>query len=263
MLDREELSAAGHAAHRHTAGLEREIQTEYPGIWQSFDQLRKNPPAQWPDWCLLPMAAPASLVANMGEPKYPATIAAMSAIYAWRYARSVYLVEPALLQRLLTAVPDALDGVDELADLPQWCVYVAEANPSGFLGGVWMHLEYDINTGRPELRLLLDTAPELGLAGLLPLPLYLDRANVTEAIGDYLATGLASIGRTGANVRGGELDASVAQLAERVDGYLALARYLSRQEADVQSLTVSSAKPRRYRSPVKDKEIWLVGYGDA
>lgn len=52
-------------------------------------------------------------------------------------------------------------------------------------------------------------------------------------------------------------------LAERVDGYLAIARYLARPEADIQSLIGASAKPRRYRSPVKDKEIWLVGYGDA
>ncbi|MFC0504891.1 hypothetical protein [Micromonospora costi] len=41
----------------------------------------------------------------------------------------------------------------------------------------------------------------------------------------------------------------------RVDGVFWLA-----PEADVKSLTGTSAKPKRSRSPVKDKEIWLVWY---
>lgn len=260
MIDREQLRAAGRAAHAHANALERQIETTHPGVWQTLDHLRRQRPMPWPDWCLLPMAAPATMVSGYGRPRYPQLIAAMSALYAWRYTRSVYLIEPALLDRLLSQVPDAI-GVDDLAGLPQWCVYIAEPDQAGAItGGVWMHLEHDANTGRPELRLLLDTDPALGLEGLLPLPVYLDRETVTEALADFRATAAASIGgRTGADVRGGDLDATVAQLAERVDGYLALARYLARPEADIRSLTGTSARPRRYRSPVRDREVWLVG----
>ncbi|MBB5112497.1 hypothetical protein FHU28_002336 [Micromonospora echinospora] len=137
-------------------------------------------------------------------------------------------------------MPDALDGVDDLAELPQWCIYVAEADGDGVFGGVWMDLEHDTNTGRPELRVLLDTNPEMGLAGLLAIPLYLDRDNITEAIANYMATAVASIGRTGVDVRGGELDATG---AARVDGYLAIARYLARPETDIQSLIGASGAP--------------------
>ncbi|MEU3118557.1 hypothetical protein [Micromonospora chalcea] len=78
-------------------------------------------------------------------------------------------------------MPDALDGVDDQAELPRWCIYVAEADGDCVLGGVWMHLEHDTNTGRPELRVLLDTNPEMGLAGLLAIPLHLDCDKITEA----------------------------------------------------------------------------------
>ena len=256
-MDLDLLRASAQAAHDHADQLDREINARWPGAWQTLDVMRRRKPMPWPDWCLLPMAAPASLVTSSCASPPGASIAAMSALYAWRYARSVYLVHPALLDRLLRQVPDPVDGVGDLADLPQWCVYVAEGETR-----LWLHLEHDTNTGRPELRILLDSGASAGLEGLLPIPVYLDRPTITEAIADMRATTLASMGgRTGADVRGGDLDATVAALAERVEAYVALARYLCRPEADIRSLSGSSSRPRRYRSPVRDREVWLVGYG--
>ena len=36
---------------------------------------------------------------------------------------------------------------------PEWCVYIAAAHPEWPGHGLWAHLEHDVNTGRPELRL--------------------------------------------------------------------------------------------------------------
>ncbi|MDG4795090.1 hypothetical protein [Micromonospora sp. WMMD1082] len=260
-MDRDQLRAAGRAAHQRAAALERQITTTWPGAWQWLDQVRRNPPETWPDWCLLPMGAPAALLASTQRgPHGP--IAAMSALYAWRYTRSVYLIEPALLGRLLHQVPDALEGVGDLADLPQWCIYVAEPN-AGSAAGVWMHLEHDVNTGRPELRLLLDVQPAAGIEGMMPVPVYLDRPSITEAIADYRATTLASLRGPGADVHGGDLDAAAANLAERVERYVAIARYLCQPEADITALSGTTGRPRRYRSPARDKEVWLVGWQSA
>lgn len=50
----------------------------------------------------------------------------------------------------------------------------------------------------------------------MPIPLYLDRGSVIEAIADDRDTAVASQGRTGANVRGAVPDAAVAKLARSV-----------------------------------------------
>lgn len=258
----EQKRAAGEA-HAHADELMARVEEEQPGVWDRLDGLRANPPAQWPDWCLLPMAAPATIAANrpgglLGGPA-PAT---MAALYAWRFARSVWLFEPSLLTRLLRQVPDAVT-VDDFAGLPEWCVYITEASPEFPGVGVWAHLEADANTGRPELRLLLDNGdvdqPQMSI------PVYLDRGSTTEALGDYRATTLASMGgQRGTNVRGGQLDAAAAALAEQVDGYLGVLAYLARPQADIQHATRYGLRPVRPRRPKKPtaRDVWLVGYAD-
>lgn len=225
--------------------------TQWPTAWEQLDGFRKNPPAPWPQWCLLPMAA-ASGVANTSPTRIGNdTIARMSALNAWRYTRSAYLVEPHLMSRLLTQVPDQI-SLDDLTGLPEWCIALTSPEWPGV--NIWMHLEYDVNTGRPELRLLL----ELGTP--LVLPVYLDRESTTEALADMRSTVLASLQGTGADVRGGELDSTMASLAEQVDGYLAIAAYLSRPEADIVHATKPGAKPVKPKRPKQDTDIWLVGY---
>lgn len=252
-----DLKTAARAAHNRAADLERQILRRWPLAWVHMDHVRADPPAPWPDWCLLPMAG-AAAVAGGGFP--PGPVAVVSALYAWRYSRSVWLIEPGLTERLLTQIPDTV-GVGDLATLPEWCVYIAGDHPEFPGAGLWMHLEYDVNTGRPELRLLLDPTGDTALDELDPIPVYLDRPTITEALADYRATSLASLHRSGANVRGGELDASVGNLADRVDAYLGIAAYLCRPEADIRALGAPGLRPVKPRSPVRGRSTWLVGYG--
>ncbi|WP_173079994.1 hypothetical protein [Phytohabitans rumicis] len=162
------------AAHARADRLEKEILTRWPDAWNTMDYQGRHPPAQWPDWCLLPMAGAASIMGPTG-PEGPAPSAVISALYAWRFSRAVYLVEPSLMDRLLSQMPDHLE-LDQFETLPHWCVYVAGENADRSYG-LWAHLEYDVNTGRPELRLLVDVDGRL-----LPIPVYLDRPSLTEGL---------------------------------------------------------------------------------
>lgn len=219
--------------------------------------MRTNPPMQWPDWCLLPMGAATAVATSRPAAMQPHTIALMSALYAWRFSRSVWLIEPALTSRLLTQVPDAIT-VQDLAGLPEWCVYIAAGHPEWPGGGLWAHLEHDANTGRPELRLLLDLGDIV-----MPIPVYLDRDSVVEALADYRDTALASPGRTGVDAREAELDAAVVRLADQIDGYLGLLTYLARPEADIVHADRAGVRPVKPRRPKRDQDIWLVGYSDS
>lgn len=227
---------------------------QWPTVWDQLDGFRKQPPVPWPKWCLLPMAA-ASSVANSAPSRIGNdTIARMSALNAWRYTRSVYMVEPHLMSRLLTQVPDQI-GLDDLVGLPEWCIALTSPERPGV--NMWMHLEYDVNTGRPELRLLLE------LSTPLVVPVYLDRGSTTEALADMGATTLASLQGPGADVHGGELDSTTASYAEHIDGYLAVAAYLARPEADIVHATQPGVRPVKPKRPKKDTDIWLVGYRSA
>ena len=251
-----ELKRAASEALAHAAAREKQLLRDYPDAWRLLDSMRADPPMQWPDWCLLPMGAATAVATSRPAAMQPHTIALMSALYAWRFSRSVWLIEPALTSRLLTQVPDALT-VQDLTGLPEWCVYIAAAHPEWPGSGLWAHLEHDVNTGRPELRLLLDIGDIV-----MPIPVYLDRPSVVEALADYRDTALTSRGRTGADVRGAAPDAAVARFADRVDGYLGLLAYLARPESDIVHATRRGVRPLKPRRPKRDRDIWLVGYSD-
>lgn len=226
-----------------------------------MDRMRRDTPLSWPSWCLLPMGAAAAVTGTFRPDSIPQPIAFVSALYAWRYSRAVYLVHPALLDRLLATVLDDLTDVDRFAELPHWCVYIA-AETGG--AGLWAHLEHDANTGRPELRLLLDNGGEL-YDPHLAVPVYLDRSTLTEALADWRTTIEATLAGSGEvvpgqNIRGGALDAAVATFADNIDGYISLLAYLARPEADIVCLDRPGQRPVRPRSPVRDRTTWAVGY---
>ncbi|WP_432983069.1 hypothetical protein [Dactylosporangium sp. CA-233914] len=240
--------AVARDAFRHADALEREVLQRFPDAWRQMDAWRQQPPVVWPQWCLLPMAA-STAVALQGRSSVGfgvaarAPVAQVAALYAWRYSRAVYLVEPGLLHRLLSTVPDALT-LDDVVGLPSWCVYVPGGHPEFPGQGLWAHLEHDAKTGRPELRLILDAGG--GLEAMLPIPVYLDRPSVTEALADFRATALATADGQrptldGADVRGAAADATV--------------------EADIVDAIRPGVGPGPRRTRIaRDRQVWAVGY---
>lgn len=242
--------------------LEAEVLARWPHAWTAMDRLRRNPPGSWPDWCLLPASAVQMVIGEAQPAPRPAPVAAVAALYAWRFARSVYVYEPGLAARLMKAGLDELDGVQPFATLPEWCVYIA-AGEAGWPGaGLWAYVNHDGSTGRPQLCLLLDLNNG-GLDRLIHVPVYLDRASLTEALAEMRAELRGKTkGRWHPAVKHWTLDDSVATLADAVDKLAALVAYLAQPTADIRAADGSSAIAVRGKRPVQGQHVWAVGWTD-
>lgn len=262
-----EQKRAAREAMAASEQLVASVDANYPNAWSTLDRMRqeqgRNPELVWPEWCLLPMGASATVAQTRPEIllRRPTIVAEMAVAYAWRHTRSVYLVNARLLDTIFSQVPDAIE-LHDLVGLPEWCIAIASTHPEWPGVALWAHLEWDLNNSRPELRLLL-SQPD---APPLPLPIYLDRPTLTEALADMIATAITSISTPGANVHGAPIPLhagpALADVADHVDRYTALLAYLARPEADIVHASRPGVSPVKPRRPKKTADVWLVGYSD-
>lgn len=160
----------------------------YPGAWRQVDQFRAGRGRElpdWPDWCYLPLSAWYAIVstdAGVGRltPALSGDVGRLGALGTWRLTQGIYRFDPTLYADLVeTPVAGDLPH-DVLYRLPEWCVYVETPGLLHLeqpLYGFFAHLEHDANTGRAELRLLLD-----GEADLTPVPIHLGAWSLAESI---------------------------------------------------------------------------------
>jgi len=165
----------------------------YKGAWKRIDHFRAGRAREypdWPDWCFIPIAATYGIVADdagvdgsmlaLTHPERLADPARLAALASWRITQGIYRFDPALYASVVDTPVERDLPCDVLYRMPEWCVYV-ETPDREWLGsrlyGFWAHLEYDINTGRHELRLLLDSE-----ADLTPLPVHLGDWPLFEAL---------------------------------------------------------------------------------
>ncbi|AXV99234.1 hypothetical protein CJO80_27150 (plasmid) [Ralstonia solanacearum] len=165
----------------------------YPGAWRRVDEIRAGRGKQYPDWeswCFFPLAGAAAIVADaagvdvsMLPHFHPARVddaARLGALATWRVTQGIYRFDPALYPALIDTPLDGSIPHDVLYRLPQWCVYIETpgltANGLPLLGA-FAHLDHDHQTGRPELRLLLDQE-----YALTPLPIHLGDWPLQEAL---------------------------------------------------------------------------------
>jgi hypothetical protein len=180
----------------------RAIAKKYPQAWRQVDLFRagrgKDLP-DWPHWCFLPIAASHAIVTSAAPvPDFDSAgdIAAVAGLTAWRTTQTIYRFDPALAAPLLQTPVDLLPR-DLLYRLPEWCVYI-ETPDCQWVGerlvGFFCHLEHDIQTGRPELRLLLDLAwAEPGV--LASCPLHIDHGTIGGAVEGMLAESKKQVAR--------------------------------------------------------------------
>lgn len=155
----------------------------YPEAWKQVDRFRagrgEDGLPDWPDWCFLPLAASYAIVSGGGDNRVGLELAGdvgkLGALAAWRVTQGVYRFDETLLQSLVeTSVTGDLP-VEILQRMPEWCIYIETPGLSIAntpLAGFFSHLEWDANTGREELRLVLDLS--LGDGYLLqPIPIHL------------------------------------------------------------------------------------------
>lgn len=160
----------------------------YPNAWKQVEDMLQDKGKglpNWPDWCFMPLAGWYAIVsADAGiqhlTPKLVPDVARLGAIGTWRYSQGIYRFDSDLFSALISTELTGDIPVEVLYRLPEFCIYI-ETPGLQYVGlslrGFWCHLESDANTGRAELRLLLDTANML-----LPVPLHLGDWTVLEAL---------------------------------------------------------------------------------
>lgn len=164
------------------------IGAKYPSAWKQVNEFRqgrgKDLPS-WPDWCFMPMAAWYSIVSaenNIDQltPMLMPDVAKLSAIGTWRYTKGVYQFHPELFSEIIKSIVKGPLPSDVLTRLPEWSLFIETPGMKWFgieMDGFFVHLEFDINTQRTELRFLLATED-----GLIPQILHIGNWTVTEAI---------------------------------------------------------------------------------
>ncbi|CAM5406717.1 hypothetical protein [Eoetvoesiella caeni] len=164
------------------------LQKSYPKISKFVDMFRdangKNLP-KWPDWCFMPMAAWIAMISETQNVIFPfltqaKDIAKLSAIGTWQYSQGVYRFDPDFMRELIKTPISGNLPCEVLYRLPEWCVYIETPDRVTTVGvqhGFWAHLEWDANTGRSELRLLVDYED-----CLFPLIVHIGDWSLTEGI---------------------------------------------------------------------------------
>ncbi|GGR54426.1 hypothetical protein [Streptomyces griseomycini] len=193
-----------------------EVRKRYPDAFAQLNRMvrQKGAPGMpdWPDWCWLPMGASYAVASGGGLNRLTATdprtadMGRLAALAAWRLTKGVYWLEADAqdrhIRRLWKAPGVPADPVLRqeryTGGMPQHCVYVAlpqrnrptQVGPLPWPLGVFIHLEHDVNNGRPELRIVVDT--DGTWEGLAPHPVMLDRptllASSREGAHESLAT---------------------------------------------------------------------------
>ena len=160
------------------------LRKDMPGIWQDVQTMRDgrgDDLPNWPKWCFLPMAAWLSIISHQrGRPEWPnlddsKIMPAVASIGTWRYTQGIYQFDDDLLTALTDSQIVGELPAEVLLRLPEWCVYISL--PDG--GGYFVHLEWDANSGRTELRFWIDAPSVHPLP--LPLIMHLGPWTVTEA----------------------------------------------------------------------------------
>ncbi|MBF0176790.1 MAG: hypothetical protein HQL63_08090 [Magnetococcales bacterium] len=130
-------------------------------LFDSFRAQRGRGLPEWPAWCYCPMAG-AYAVVSRGDP-CPITdlgamldVSALSAMAAWRMTKGIYRYDPDIYQALITTPLSGDLPSEVLYRLPEWCLYLETPGPPFLeetIQGAWVHLEWDMNTARHELRI--------------------------------------------------------------------------------------------------------------
>ncbi len=153
---------------------------------------RENTPVfNWPSWCFLPMAGWYVLALDRyGKPQLAldevADVIRLAAIGTWKYSQDVYTFDPDLVRELTDTDLSGDLPCDVLKRLPNFSLYIAQpfSTKLGNACGFWVHLEYDVNTQREELRFLVLTEEHLA-----PVILHLGNWNLAEAVARAGETG--------------------------------------------------------------------------
>lgn len=209
----------------------------YPGAWKQADDLRSGRGIDlpdWPDWCFLPLAGWYAIL-SQGQ-KIPLhlvpDVAKLGAVGAWRVTQGIYRFDPALYEALIATPLDGELPCDVLYHMPEWCVYIETPGMSHAgetAHGAFAYMEHDANTGRAELRVLVDTE-----TALLPVILHLGTWSLQEALKKSMQEAKRQAIFQGWTQTASEMPEEIIDaLSDCVAPVLALLLYLCSQNAEI------------------------------
>lgn len=216
----------------------------YPGAWRQVDAFRQDKGKDlpdWPEWCFLPLGGVHAIVTadpgNTDPLALMSDVGRLGALAAWRVTQGIYRFDPALYERVAETPVDRDIPCQVLYHLPEWCVYI-ETPGLTFTGqplhGFFAHLEYDVNSGGHELRLVFDCDDQL-----TPLPLHLGSWPLAEALDRALdeamrqATMAGYTRATGQLQQGRQDQAGMLALLDELEHVISLLLFLCSQPAEI------------------------------
>ena len=174
--------------------LLNDLVKEYPDIWRQAEDFHskngKDGLPAWPQWCYIPIAAGIA-IATQGQSfannpwglfNHMKRAQDITAVAAWRISKDVFVMDPDM-EELLYEQEDDIDLSPEIfLQLPYYCFYVQTSRleiPDFPIHGFFVHLEYDVNNGDRELRLLfLSQDGKITMA----FPIHIDEANIRASV---------------------------------------------------------------------------------
>lgn len=233
----------------------------YPDTSKLVDTFRagrgKDLP-HWPDWCFLPMAAWYAMVCEGNRvsvltPDLAGDVSKLAAIGTWRYSQGIYRVDQDLMNALTDSPVSGSLPSEVLHRLPEWCIYVETPGLKWFgdtLYGFWAHLEWDANTGRTELRLLLDCENDL-----IGMPLHMGAWTITEAVDRAMSE--ASKQAQALGITAPPNTTMVQDGAAQINPLVSILLYLCSEEPEIDDTREPGTTPTRPR-PKKTKKGWRL-----
>ncbi|MFA5633360.1 MAG: hypothetical protein WC997_17840 [Porticoccaceae bacterium] len=253
-----------------------ETSRRFPAAWQRVEIFRQGRGVdlpKWPAWCFLPMAAWLA-IASDGEPVEGGALlaaagdaATLAAVGAWRYSQGIYRFDTDAGAALADTLMQGEMPSEVLLRLPEWSAYIETPGRKWAnleIDGFWVHLEWDANSQRKELRFLLDTG-----AGLLPQILHLGPWTVTEAVDRWYAEARKNAASAGIHVPGLDNPDAVQATGAAIQPLLAMVLYLCSDEPEIDDQEAPGERPARPKPtrtkkgwrlfPPKKPRIWTVG----
>ena len=238
------------------------IAKRYPSAWRTADQMRAERGRclpDWPTWCYLPLSGWFAIITDAMRLSGPTIEAArecacLGALGTWRVTQGIYRYDPTLFAALIETPVDGDLPHDLLYHLPEWCVYVETPGMAWCgheLQGFFAHLESDANSGRPELRLMLNTA-----TGLFALPLHLGPWSLAQSLALVADEASRQASLHGNPSAAAEIDSTTAPAAVRTatEPLLSLLLYLCSQAAEIGADGHHPANP----VPKRTKQGWRL-----
>lgn len=238
---------------------------QYPSTGRMVDEFRQDRGKglpDWPAWCFMPMGGWYAVVSQDNfERLLPGRrlpidlihdVAKIAALGTWRYSQGVYRFDATFMAALADTLIVGEIPSEVLYRLPEWCIYVETPGLKWLdedLHGFWCHLEYDINTGRSELRFLLHKE------FIEPVILHIGNWTVTEAIDRAVdeAVKQSVIAKISFNK-----DMDIVQaLAQAINPLVGMVLYICSDMPEIDDARQPGSSPERPK-PTKTKNGWRM-----